>query len=359
MDAIKEYFIQNCGLLLILLAFAIILHITVFLDHKTVRKTRILIAAVFALSIIVFTEFYLVKFEGTRVARIILMAIRYSATPLLLAHVIYTLVKNLRFIVYIPAFLLLILDIVSIFTPIVFGLDEAGELIRGPLRILPYVVAGIYCVLLIFLLIRQSNKRAVEIIPILFMAISFALGLFLPFFLGKDFSSVFCTIVGISLFVYFVFLVLDVAKKDPLTGLLNRQSYYADTKGRRKGITAIVSVDMNGLKVLNDTQGHAAGDEAIKTLANCLVKACKIRYSVFRVGGDEFVIVCRKATFDEVKELVKKANELLSATPYSCSIGYGYDGTGKMTVDEMLRESDRMLYEEKARHYRETGKDPR
>ena len=353
MEAVKQYFIQNLGLLLILVAFAIILHITVFLEKKVIRRTQVLIGGVFLLSIAVFTEFYLEDLGGYVVPRLILMAIRYSATPLLLAQIIFTLIRNRRLYVFIPAAALLIVDIISIFTPIVFGIDDAGSLVRGPLGYLPYIVAGLYSVVLVYLLVRQSNRRAVEIIPIVFLAVSFALGLFLPFFLGKEFSALFCTIIGISLFVYFVFSIFDIAKKDPLTHLLNRQAYYADVKGGRKGVTALISVDMNGLKVINDTQGHASGDIAIKTVAECLIKASKRRQAVFRIGGDEFVIVCRKLDEQGVETLVKDAHKALDATPYSCSIGYCYDATGTKSIRDILKESDEMLYAEKARHYEE------
>ena len=357
MDAIKEYLIQNLGLLLVLIAFAIILHFTVFLDRKMVRRSFTLIIGVFALSVIVFTEFYLEKRGLYLLPRTILMAVRYSATPILLAQIIYVLVKRMRLIIFAPSLVLVVLDVISIFTPIVFGLTDTGELIRGPLGYLPYIIAGIYCATLIFLLVRQSNRRAVEIAPIVFLAVSFTLGLILPFVLGKDFSGLFSTIIGVSLFVYFVFTILDVAKKDPLTGLLNRQAYYADVKANRKDITALISVDMNGLKVLNDTQGHAAGDEAIKTLANTLVKASKQKQSVFRIGGDEFLIVCRKLSLEEVKGLVHSAYKDLDATPYSCSIGYSYDDSGTKPIQEMLKESDEMLYEAKALHYQEKAKE--
>lgn len=81
-----------------------------------------------------------------------------------------------------------------------------------------------------------------------------------------------------------------LTQKDSLTGLLNRQAYYADVDSERQSITAIVSLDMNGLKVINDNLGHSAGDEALVTLSLCFMKALKRRQSGYRIGGDEFVI---------------------------------------------------------------------
>ena len=356
MDAFKQYLIQNCGLVLILLAFTIILQITVFLDKKTLRRMYILIAAVFALSIIVFIEFYLEGLGGYREARIVMMAIRYSAVPFIAGLIIYALVRNLprwvRLLVFAPATILLILDIISIFVPIVFGIDkDTGNFIRGPLGYLPFIIPGLYLATLIFLLARQAHKRAVEIIPIVFLALSFTLGVTLPFFLGKEFSALFCTIIAISLFVYFVFSILDLSKRDPLTGLLNRQAYYADVTRGRKGIVALISLDMNGLKALNDTYGHAAGDEALQALAECFNNAVARKQAVYRIGGDEFIIVCRKISEEEVKNLIETIASNVEGHTYGCAIGYAYDQAGDKEISAMVKEADAMMYGEKAKHY--------
>ena len=76
--------------------------------------------------------------------------------------------------------------------------------------------------------------------------------------------------MGIALFIYHVFSILQLTKKDALTGLLNRQAYYGETSRSFKDITAIISLDMNGLKKINDTYGHDAGDEALITLRHLL-----------------------------------------------------------------------------------------
>ena len=157
------------------------------------------------------------------------------------------------------------------------------------------------------------------------------------------------------MFVYYVFSILQVTKKDPLTGLLNRQAYYSDTSNEPEEITALVSIDMNGLKVINDNEGHLAGDKAISTLANCFLRAAKRKQSVYRVGGDEFVIVCRKIPEADVIELTKRIHKLVSETHYSCSVGYGYSSDGKKSIDELLSESDKKMYAEKELYYKNNG----
>ena len=352
---IKDFILQNWATILVVVAFAILLKTTVFLERKVINRMFLLITMIFLLSIIVFFEFYFGDQGTNKELRVVLMAIRYSATPFIIAMVMYTLVKKAPWYIFTPAMVFAILNFISIFTGIVFGLDEKGNLVRGALGYLPYIAVGVYSFFLVFILIKQSNKQATEIIPIMFLCFAFASGLVLPFVLGKNYSQIFCTTIVIALFVYFVFSILQITKKDPLTGLLNRQAYYATIEDNPKDITAIVSIDMNGLKPINDTKGHAEGDNAIVTLSLCFLRAAKAKQLVFRVGGDEFVVVCRRTSEDEVKQFVNLVQKYVSETDYSCAIGYSYSSDGSKSIDEMLLESDKMMYAQKALHYAKLG----
>jgi diguanylate cyclase (GGDEF)-like protein len=356
---LKGYVLQSWAMILILLAFAILLKATVFMDKTTIRRMYILIVAIFLLSIVVFAEFFLADAGKYRALRTVFMATRYSATPFILAQVIYTLIKKQRWFVFIPAMILTVIDFLSIVTGVVFRIGADGTLQRGPLGYLPFIVAGLYCAFLVLILFRHSNRQLMEIIPIAFLCVAFVSGLVLPFVFGRAYSQIFCTTIAIALFVYYVFLILQLTKKDSLTGLLNRQAYYADIASEPRSITALLSIDMNGLKIINDTDGHAAGDEALSTLALCFTRALKHGQIGYRVGGDEFVIVCRRASLDEVVQLVERIRKYVAETAYSCAVGYSFDADGTKSVDALLKESDDMMYEEKARYYTDSGKDRR
>ena len=351
MDVLKSYILQNWVLILVLVAFVIVIKTSAFLDKKATRRTYILIGAVFALSILVFIEFYYDKDPNFKTARTVLMAIRYSATPFIISWIIYTLIKKQKEFIFIPAAILLIIDIVSIFTGIVFKVDESNQLVRGPLGYLPFIVVGLYCAFLIYILIRRSNKRALEIIPVVFLAVAFISSLVFPFILGPDFSQIFCPTIGVALFVYYVFSILQLSKKDALTGLLNRQAFTTETSSSSKDFTAIISIDMNGLKKINDTYGHSAGDEALLTLALCFARACRAKQSAYRLGGDEFVITCRKTSEEEVQKIIRRIKKYVSETKYSCSIGYCYRGENYQDLEEMLKESDEKMYDDKQAYY--------
>ena len=352
MEAFKTYLLQNWILVLILAAFAIILATTAFVDKKTTRRFYVLIGSVFALSVLVFVEFYYGSDPQYVTLRTVLMSIRYSATPFIVALVIFALVKRQRWFVFIPAVLLLVINIVSIFTGIVFKIDSSNTLIRGPLGYFPFIIAGLYCAFLIFILVKRSNKRSFEIIPIVFLSAALISGVIFPFVFGSDFSQIFCTTIAVALFIYYVFLIVQLTKMDALTGVLNRQAYEIETTKFGKDITAVISIDMNGLKKINDTQGHLAGDEALVTLALCFARACRVRESVYRMGGDEFVIVCRKVNEEEVIKLIERIKHFVSATKYTCSIGYAYSEEGFDNLEQSLKESDEKMYKEKSEFYK-------
>jgi len=196
-----EYVIQNWTLILIAIAFAITLKTIGLQDRVTVKRMYILTAGVLCLSFVVFTEFYLADIGGYLTLRTVLMAVRYSATPIIVAMILFALQK-MRWFIFIPALILTAVNIISIFTGVVFSLDDGGTLRRGLLGSLPYIVAGLYGVAMICILYRDSNKLYTEILPIVFLGFAFASGLILPFVFRKNFSQMFCPTIMIALLVY-------------------------------------------------------------------------------------------------------------------------------------------------------------
>ena len=352
---LRQYLLENWALILITIAFVILLKTTVFLEKKTIRRMCTLVALIFILSVVVFLEFYWNEQDVLRDVRVVLMAVRYSATPFIIAMILFAMIRKARWFVFVPAAVFAVINVISIFTGIVFGISDENVLLRGPLGYLPYVAVGLYSFFLVYKLFKQCNRQATEIIPIIFLAFAFIFGLTLPFVLGKDYSKIFCITIIIALFVYYMFSILQLTSKDALTGLLNRQAYYATVEEKSKNITGIVSIDMNGLKMINDKDGHAAGDEALKTLAHCFIRAGNSKQSVYRVGGDEFLVVCRRSSEEEIVEYTERINKNLSGTEYSCSIGYSCDPNGKKTIEEMVKESDKMMYDNKAQYYLKSG----
>ena len=246
----RDYFIQNWSLILISLAFLVSLRTTAFLDKTFSNRMCLLIASVLLLSVVVFFEFYFSEHGIVWKGRPYLTAVRYSAMPFVDALILYTLVKKLRKTLFIPACIL------SIWNGWIFRFEEDGTFVRGPLGLLPFIVPGTYGSVLVYTLYKRSNKQSIELIPIAYFAFALGSGVFLPFIFGPVYSHIFCTTIAIGLFTYYLFSVLNLTKKDSLTDLLNRQACYGDMEIDPSGITALVSIDMNGLKHINDTHGH-------------------------------------------------------------------------------------------------------
>ena len=102
----------------------------------------------------------------------------------------------------------------------------------------------------------------------------------------------------------------------------------------------------------------AAGDEALVTLALCFAKAVGVRQSVYRMGGDEFIVVCRKTSKEDVENIVRKIQESVAQTKYSCSIGYSYHEPGTIKLEDLLKESDKQMYSDKEGFYKNKGNQP-
>ena len=142
-----------------------------------------------------------------------------------------------------------------------------------------------------------------------------------------------------------------IQRLETLIAAINRTN--AETLIEGETITALISVDMNGLKTINDNEGHNAGDLALTTLADCFLRAVKSKHRVYRVGGDEFIIVCRKVPEDTVSDICARIHQIVSETRYSCSIGYCYSKGEGRSIDDMLKESDKNMYSEKEQYYKE------
>ena len=160
---------------------------------------------------------------------------------------------------------------------------------------------------------------------------------------NKDYSALMCS----AILLYYIFVYIHMAKIDPLTALLNRQSYYHDMELRAKTITGVVSVDMNELKYINDNLGHQAGDDALQTIADILRDNCGRGASVYRVGGDEFVILYSGAGEAQLTEAIAAMRQKLSETSYTCAFGHAMVQPGG-SINDAVVEADGRMYADKA-----------
>ena len=161
--------------------------------------------------------------------------------------------------------------------------------------------------------------------------------------------------------------LIRISFTDELTRLYNRRCYEEDAAiYSNKEIDedlVIVSIDVNGLKVANDTKGHAAGDELIKGTADCLVAALGTMGKVYRTGGDEFMAIIHDYDCDSIRDIIRKrTDDWHGAYNEKLSISIGYaaikDNPGA-DISELEKKADAMMYEEKRQHYQKSGNDRR
>ena len=339
------------ALILILVAMTILIHTTVHLSKGMTRNLMILIVYLFVLSVVDYVEVYLGNLPVYFVWRSILTCVKYIIPAMMLARIIVTFSDAKKIYVFSPAIVNACICLISIFTGWVYYFTpETNTFNRGPLGYLPFIVCGGYITYVAVYTFLSVGKQMDDILPLGFIVASGVVSVIMPPIIGESFEKWFTTTMAISVFVYYVFLVQQLTKRDSMTRLLNRQSYYADLE-KGGDITALICLDMNGLKKLNDTQGHEAGDIALKTLGDCFRKAVNYRQRVYRIGGDEFAIICRHCDEEAVKILISNIGDKVSETKYRCSIGYSMLEPG-MSYEDLYKKADESMYLAKQEFYK-------
>ena len=148
------------------------------------------------------------------------------------------------------------------------------------------------------------------------------------------------------------------ADHDPLTGLYNRRRFAEELEGilrnasRYKRHGALLMLDLDDFKQINDTRGHAAGDEALKTLSQAILQRVRSTDVVARLGGDEFAVVLSEA--DERHALIVAedirtgvaARNLEEPIHITCGL-VPFDEHRDLAADDALIAADTALYEAK------------
>jgi diguanylate cyclase (GGDEF)-like protein len=154
----------------------------------------------------------------------------------------------------------------------------------------------------------------------------------------------------------------SLALKDPLTGLANRRllaermSMALDHARRNQSALAVVYLDLDGFKQVNNTLGHGAGDGLLKMVAERLLATVREEDTVARMGGDEFIIgLWHLSSADDAATVASKVIEVVSlpydieghAVRITVSAGIGIYPLHGEDADTLMRSADMALYETK------------
>lgn len=158
--------------------------------------------------------------------------------------------------------------------------------------------------------------------------------------------------------------IMELANTDDLTGLLNRRGFRTASEqllalARRDGHeVTFLFLDVDGLKAINDRDGHAAGDDAIKRTADMLREAFRQADAIGRHGGDEFCVLALTRGPESAEHLRARLDAMISdrgartedEVPLSVSIGHvHHEATEIRSVDELIAEADNAMYEQRRR----------
>lgn len=145
-----------------------------------------------------------------------------------------------------------------------------------------------------------------------------------------------------------------LSSRDMLTGVMNRNEMnnYVDELAKQEAdiSVGVMFADLNGLKAINDSTGHNAGDELLKNAALALREIFDL-HQIFRAGGDEFVVIITGISEDELRrktELLKEGSRKYNGLVFA--IGYAFEDRSE-NVRSALRLADERMYEDKKRYY--------
>ena len=247
---------------------------------------------------------------------------------------------------------------VNLIYPVLFDIDSAGTFqLNLPGMLVFTVLNYTVCIISVCsMFINKKRIRTAEFEPmLLFIAMPIAGEIFSLF--NREVSIVCMYAAGGLLLL----LMLDNFAEyvDELTGLGNRrfltetlEKWFSDS---REMLICGILTDVDGLKKVNDTYGHTAGDEIIRSMADILYKACKYNMTIVRYFGDKFLVVWRAKSEDELAQLQKRIEEekekLNSNLPNSKTVHFSMGGNccsnKVMTKEEFLSSMDRSMYVKK------------
>ncbi len=160
------------------------------------------------------------------------------------------------------------------------------------------------------------------------------------------------------------------ALSDPVTGVANRRSLlaradYEIARHRRAGQTfALVMLDLDGFKQLNDRFGHAAGDDLLRDVAGALRRAMRAQDTVARFGGDEFCVLAPETDAHGTERLAAKVSQAVRDVSVGMetvggSVGVALFPADGRTAAELMHAADERLLEAKRRRPAGVGRDQR
>lgn len=278
------------------------------------------------------------------------------------------LTKRLWITILIPYLIYALLVIASSWTGYLFTVDANGLYMRGDgfwilvLTSYGYFIAALGIVVYRWKHLRYAERKALLVFGIL----PFVGGLIQTFFYG---TAVVWNMVSIALLIIYVDILSGNLDSDALTGLANRRKLGPVLKAYRKEypdkILGGIMIDVNAFISINDTYGHKVGDEVLLEVSDTLNRSVYRTDHVFRLGGDEFLILAvlsdanqLQAVKDKIKDNLMFANQRLGYD-FTVSLSCGINSWPMKQLPPMVdlvSDLDAKMYDEKRKYHASTQK---
>ena len=358
-----EYFIINFPLFCICIAMGLTSFSSIRTNKKNASDVLVILSLCLVLSVVVFFDIYASKHTDTVLLATWMTYLGYVIRPICLYFFIRMAdrTKTIPSWVFIASLCLNAL----LYAPALFVnsgefahaayryvLNEEGtglSIDPGPLNYTSHVISGLYLIYMIFISFRMiSMKHKDDALVVLtcsaFVVVSVVLE---ALQLATNLLNI---TIAISCVFYYLFVNRDNNRRDALTHLYNRKTYYEDVTKSLSRVAGVILFDMNGLKQINDNLGHEEGDKAIKSIAKAISSSLLKDMSAYRMGGDEFLVLSIYSGEKELLNVGNAVSEKVKNAGYSVSFGVAYY-EGKESVDSLVKRAEIEMYKSKEAYY--------
>jgi diguanylate cyclase (GGDEF)-like protein len=244
-----------------------------------------------------------------------------------------------------------------------FRIVEGNRYVRGPF----YYLTPAMCYVYLFYYLRYAHRMRKAMLRRehvwSFMAM---LPMGIAGFAQVLFTGIYVTwlAAAFSVLILYCGIVVNQANSDHLTGLANRRRFDNQLKAALEADgarTALILIDIDNFKCINDQHGHVMGDRALEAVGGALRHSARKRDLVARIGGDEFAMLAEVKESEDIERIAERARESLAALnqraifPFTieASVGVGAcDEREGLTTDAFLQMIDNRMYDEKRVNHR-------
>jgi len=328
-------------------------------------KTKIYIYASVATIALMILEILTIIFQSTNSSDFVTLhkivnIVGFSLSPLVPYIILLFNEKNMRIkskILLIPLIFNALICVLSFKTEWIFFINDENQYMRGNFFLIPTIMSTFYYILLMISVGKQDIRYDIDDkMYLTFVSLIPVIATFIQILFNE--SLIIWGSVALSLLLYYVFLRELQFKYDTVSGIKNRATFEKELEKYQKNDinVSIIVFDLNDFKKINDYYGHYAGDKAINIAGKILTESFADIGEPYRVGGDEFCVICKNTTKEIVDNALLKLEHLSELTnqnqDFKVTFSYGYDFyliNENKSIFETYANADKSMYVHKAK----------